>query len=722
MHSILRRTFAFSLTLILAASAQQPQQAPKNQQPGAFRFRVETEIVLVNAVVRDKQGAPITDLKAADFTLLEDGKPQRILSFDYENLDTTPLAPPAPVQQTVAPSAPTPPPKPILTAKDADKELSNKRVMVLFFDLSSMNPDELQRSVEAARKYLQNRMTAADMIAVVSLASSLRLDQDFTGDRARLLRVLNRFSHAEGQGMENGATGDADDIEESGNAYTPDETEYNQFNTDRKLEALQSVCQVLAKFNQKKSIIYFSGGVTQTGIENQSALRVATNAAVRANVAIYTMDSRGLTAQPPGGSAQSASLRGTGMYSGAASQNQFDQNFASQETLSTLAGDTGGKAFLDTNDLGQIFDRVQKDTSVYYVLGYKSSNPLRDGRYRHIQLKLNRPGLRVEYRKGYYAPKDYRHFNAEDKERQLEDELASEFSSTDVAVYLAASYFRLEESRFYVPVSIVVPGSQIPFTRGGDKEKATLDVIGQVLDELKRQVGSVRETVKLAVDASQEVQHKNVQYTTGFILGPGKYILKFVVRENESGRIGSFETDFTVPDIRKAPVRMSSIVLASQRKENTKKTQSPLVHNGSELVPNIAHVFTPDQHLYVLYEVYEPAKDKTPPPVSPDSQNKEKAPPIRNPVRLLTSLQFFNGKIKAFETPLVEARQLNAPQRKAAVFQFDVPLTQLKPGLYICQVSVIDDAGGTFTFPRLPLLVREKPSPPVSTATTGGMK
>jgi VWFA-related protein len=694
-----------------------PAQQQKPPQPGAFRFKVETEIVLVNAVARDKQGKPITDLKAEDFTLLEDGKPQHIVSFDYENLDTAPLAPAGPSQAVT--EAPV---HPILTAKDADKELSNKRVMVFFFDLSSMQPDEIQRSVEAARKYVQTRMTAADTIAIVSLASSLRLDQDFTGDRARLLHVLNRFSHAEGQGMSSGATGDADGIEESGNAYTPDETEYNQFNTDRKLEALQSVCQVLAKFNQKKSLIYFSGGVTQTGAENQSALRAATNTAVKANVAIYTMDSRGLTAAPPGGSAQSASLRGTAMYSGAAVQNQLDQNFASQETLSTLAGDTGGKAFLDTNDLGQVFDRVQKDTSVYYVLGYKSTNPLRDGHYRRIQLKLNRPGLNLEYRKGYYAPKDFKHFNAEDKERQLAEELGSELSSTDVAVYLAASYFRLEESRFYVPVSLVVPGSQIPFTKGGDKDKATIDVLGQVQDELKRQVGSVRETVKLAVNADQEVQRKNVQYTTGFILGPGKYHFKFIVRENESGKIGSFETDFTVPDIRKAPLRMSSVLLASQRKENTKKTQSPLVRDGSELVPNIAHVFTPDQHLYVLYEVYEPARDKTPP--APPADAKDKAAPIKNPVHLLTSLQFFNGKVKAFETPLVEARQLNAPERKAAVFQFDVPLAQLKPGLYTCQISVIDDAGGVFSFPRLPLLVREKlaspPQIPAASSSTGG--
>ncbi len=710
-----------------SAKASSAQSASRGSQD-LYRLRVESELVLVNVVVRDKQGKPVTGLKAEDFTLLEEGKPQKISSFDFENLDMTPLiagSGPAsgPNQQSSTETSPaqmTKPSSPMVSRKDAEDALSNKRVIVLFFDLSSMSPDETQRAVDSARNYIDKKMTAADMISVISLASSLRLDQDFTADRTRLLRVLKRFSHSEGQGMDAGPTGDADGIAESGDAYTPDETEYNQFNTDRKLQAIQSICQVLAKFNQKKSVIYFSSGMTQTGIENEAALRAAVNTAVKANVAIYTLDARGLEAMPPGGSAATASLRGTAMYTGAAVQNQLDANFASQETLTTLSSDTGGKAFLDSNDLGQVFDRVQRDTSVYYVLGYKSSNSAKDGKYRRIQVKVNRPGLNLDFRKGYYAPKDFQHFNAEDKNQQMEEELASELPNTDVALYMAASYFRLDDRKFYVPVSLVVPGSQIPFTQGGDKDKASLDFIGEVVDQLNRPVGSMRETVKLALDASQEVRRKNVQYSTGFVLAPGKFRFKFVVRENQSGRLGSFETEFSVPDIRKAPLKMSSVVLASQRQPSTKKTQNPMTREGMELVPNIAHVFTPDQHLYFFYEIYEPAKDKDPArdkasvsdrapekDKSP-SDNKEKAVAIKNPVHLLTNIVFFNGKIKTYETPMIEARQLNAPERKAAVFQFDVALNQLKPGLYTTQINVIDDAGGTFSFPRMPILIREK--------------
>src|SRR5579864_8889666 len=454
------------LALLLATLiAQTPSQQSPKFEPGDFKFKVATEIVLVNVVARDKQGRPVQDLKKEDFTLLEDGKPQQIASFDYENVDLAPeAAAGGPAQQTLNETPP--PSRPILTQKDAEEALNNKRVIVLFFDLTSMQPDEMQRAVDAAKKYVQTKMAAADMIAIVSLASSLRLDQDFTADRARLLKVLNRFTQSEGQGMDNGATGDSDIVEENGDAYTPDQSEYNQFNTDRKLQALQSICQVLSSFNQKKSLIYFSSGMTQTGIENEVALRAAVNAAIKSNVAIYTLDARGLEAQPPGGSAQTASLRGQAMYSGNAVEGALDSNFASQETLTTLASDTGGKAFLDSNDLGEVFDRVQRDTTAYYVLGYTSNNPVRDGRYRRIQVKINRAGLNAEFRKGYYAPKDFQHFNAEDKEQQMGDELASDLPDTDVALYMAASYFRLEDRRFYVPVSLVVPGSQIPFTKG----------------------------------------------------------------------------------------------------------------------------------------------------------------------------------------------------------------------------------------------------------------
>jgi len=377
----------------------------------------------------------------------------------------------------------------------------------------------------------------------------------------------------------------------------------------------------------------------------------------------------------------------------------MNQNFATQEVMDTLSHDTGGKAFFDSNDFAPAFAQVEKDTSAYYAIGFHSTNPARDGKYRRLTVKIDRPGIKLEYRPGYYAPADFRHSGREDREQELEDQLASDLPATDIPVYLDAMYFRLDENRFFVPVSLLVPGSQIPFVKGGDKDKATLDIIGAVIDEVKRPVGRVRETVKLNLDQALGARQKNIEYTTSFNLPPGKYDLKFVVRENQTGRMGSFEATITLPDLKKAPLKMSSIVLASMLQPSRK--DNPLVHNGEEFVPNISHVFRQDQHLYLLYEVYDPARDKE---RSGEHPGGGKLP--RDAINLLSSLELIQGSTKVYETPLVAARQVNVEGRDAVAVELDVPLTGLKPGEYICQLNVVDDAAGSFAFPRFAMLVR----------------
>jgi hypothetical protein len=247
-----------------------------------------------------------------------------------------------------------------------------------------------------------------------------------------------------------------------------------------------------------------------------------------------------------------------------------------------------------------------------------------------------------------------------------------------------------------MPVSLIVPGSQIPFVKGGDKDKATLDIIGEVIDEAKRPIGQARETVKLNLDPGLQARQKNIQYTTSFNLPPGKYRLKFVVRENQTGQMGSFEAEITLPEMKKAPLKMSSIVLASLR-QPSKKT-SPLIRGGEEYVPNISHVFRQDQHLYLLYEIYSPAREK---PAADAPKGTKPA------INLLSSLELIQEGTKVYETPLVQARAINVEGRDAVAVELDVPLSGLKPGPYLCQLNVIDDAGGSFAFPRFAVLVKE---------------
>jgi VWFA-related protein len=680
-----------------------------SQDQSNYLIHVQSDLVLVNVTVRDKSGKFVDGLKPENFTILEDNKPQKVVSFDVENVDAVPSLDVA--QAKPEPGSTPEQTKPAASTTSAAAEFKDRRLIVLFFDLSAMEPDEIDHAVTSAEHYVDTQMAPADLVSIVSLGSSLLVNQDFTTDHALLKKQLEAFSTGSGQGFEEGTTGTTEGTPDTGQPFTADDTEYNIFNTDRRLEALRSVAEKLSFVQQKKSLIYFSSGMDRTGIENESELRAAVNAAVRSNLAIYTMDMRGLQALVAGGEAQNASLRGVSAYSGQATLNALNSNFTTQETLVTLASDTGGRAFLDSNDFSKIFKGVQDDTSTYYLLGYHSTNPARDGHYRRIVVKTNVPGVKIDYRRGYYAPADFKHSTQDDKERQLEEELASELPATDLPLYLGVSYFRLEGNKFFVPISLVVPGSQIPFVRSSDRDKATLDVIGVVLDSEHHPLNRIRDTVKLAVNTTSEVQKKNVQYDTGMSLLSGKYHLKFVVRENQTGRMGSFETDIEVPDLKTQPLKMSSIVLASQT-QTVKKSSSlnPLIHDGSEIIPNITHVFSATQHLLLYYEVYDPARSSA----TASANGGDNKPGIK----LLTDVAFFQGKAKAYESSLVELTELNARARKAAVFQLDVPLTSLKPGFYTCQVNVIDDAGGRFLFPRLALLIRKEPKS--QTAAAGG--
>jgi VWFA-related protein len=716
------KPFKHAAALVLIAGlfvsplpAQNPAKPASESDDRQFTFKATSDTVLVNIVVHDKKGNLVRGLKAEDFTLLEDGKTQHISAFDFEQID---MAVVNPAQITTKPElkerAVATKTQPLAALAASTLDPNNKRLIVLFFDFTGMEIEEIRRSVDSAEKYIANQMQPADLVAVISFTASLRVDQDFTSNKTLLQKTLARFGGTNGGGYSAGSTGDTEGTPDTGTAFTADDSDFNTFNADRKLQALQALSDTLAKIQQKKSVIYFSGGVQQNGVENQSQLRATINSAIKANVAIYSVDAPGLQAIVPGGTAETASVRGVSAFSGAVMRNAYDSNFGATETLSTLAKDTGGKAFLDTNDFGDVFKKVQEDTSAYYVLSYRSSNLLKDGRYRKITVKTGLKDVKLDYRTGYYAPRDFAHFKKEDREEQMQTELNSELPATDFPVFLAASYFRLSDDRYFVPVSLVVPGSEIPFVDAANQDKASLDVIGQVrIADSKFAIANVRETIKLTLDKTQNVTRKNVQYNTGFILAPGKFHVKLVVRENQTGKLASFETDLIIPDLRKQQqkkaVKMSSVVLSAQMKSVGKSQKdNPLARNGQELVPNISHVFTPDQHMYVYYEVYDPEKAR------PEATEENTAPKIKNPVRVISSVEFLRDDTKAFETPVLEVRELSA-DRRAAVFQIDVPLQKLRPGYYMCQLNIIDDASGTFTFPRFPILIKPEA---VAAATT----
>ncbi len=684
-----------ALTGALAVSAQQPGDAPRVFQGGV-------DLVVVDVVVRDGNGDLVRGLTADDFEVLEDGQPQTIVSFNFEEVLTTPrpavVAPllrtdlqPPPTARTDTDGRPgdTPETQAGAPAPLRRQDLAGRRLMVLLFDLSSMQPWDADEAVRSALQYVDERMIAGDLVAVAAVASTLEVLSDFTADREHLRVTLSALSTTGELAMEEAqvetAETDEQELEDVSGSLAAG-SEYDLFNNDVRLRAIRTLAENLQFIEQKKAIVYFSAGMRRSGGDNQVELRSAVNAAVRANVALYTVDARGLQAIVPGGDASRQSGRGRSLFSGQGVARQFDQLFSSQETLWTLADDTGGEAFTDTNDFGEVFAQVERDLSSYYLLGYQSPDQTRDGRYRRITVRVKRAGLRVEHRAGYYADRDFAHTSRRDREFQLQDQLQAPLSATDLPVLVSSGWFRRSDDRYDVPVSVVVPGAAVPVTTD---DRVTLTILGVVRDEQGRPVGRIDDTIRVPRESTAGLAARQVLYQSTVTLPPGRFSLKVVVRENTTGQIGSYETPLFVPDLAQAPVKISSVTLSTQVREvGRRRSENPLVRDGLELIPNLTHVVRRDQQLFFYYEVYEPQVDAA------------DQPAVR------TSLAFYRGGVKVFETPAVERTMIDEARRDAVLFQFEIPAAQLLPGLYTCQVNIIDEVGGTFVFPRLTLYVR----------------
>jgi hypothetical protein len=304
--------------------------------------------------------------------------------------------------------------------------------------------------------------------------------------------------------------------------------------------------------------------------------------------------------------------------------------------------------------------------------------------------------VKLEYRSGYYASRDFAHSTKGDREQQLQDQLESDLSPTDLSTYVSAAYFRVGDNRYFVPISVVLPGNQLPLASAREASKATIDVLGVVRNEQRRPVARIRDTIRLAIDSVDDLKRKTVQYETNLELPPGRYRMKVVVRENTGGTAGSYEAPLVVPDLARDAIKLSSIVVGTQLKAGARaEGRNPLVRDGRELVPNVTRVVSTSQHLYFYYEIYDPGR------------RTAQGGAASRGIKVLTSVAFYRGRQRAFETPLVQTTELSAPDRTAAAFQLDVAAAALKPGLYTCQVNVVDDVAGRFTFPRLQLYVRK---------------
>jgi len=708
-----RPVIALFLSVWLSANAQQPAQDAATGSQTNLRFATTTQLVVEDVLIKGKDGKPVLGLKPTDFTITEDGKPQKISVFEFQTLEEE-LA-----GASSGPAMPAAAPRPAKPAENSgvkplvridiaperpgDLKYRNRRLMVMFFDMTSMPIQDQKRAQTAALKFLQTQITPADLVAIMTFSSDVKVVDDFTDDRDQLAKDIQNLTIGEGQGFE--ISNQDDSASDTGAAFQQDDTEFNIFNTDRQLSALETAVKMLGSLNEKKSLVYFASGIQHNGLDNQAQLRSTINAAIRANVSFYPIDARGLVAQAPLGDATKGSPGGQAMYSGNSARSLTSNFQNQQETLYTLAADTGGKALLDNNDLSMGIVQAQKDMTSYYIIGYYSSNAALDGHFRRVKITVNNSALvgkiaKLDYRQGYYAGKQFNKFSESDKERQLAQALVLGDPITDMDIVMELDYFRLGRDRYFVPLVVKIPGSEIELARHGGAESTRFDFIGEIKDSKGVTVGNVRDNiqVKLKGDSAQQLSKTTLEYDTGFTLAPGAYTAKFLARENETGKMGTFETKFQVPDLgaEQKYLPISSVVLSNQRQkldaavataEKDKKILAahPLIQDGVKLVPSVTRVFRTDQNLYVYLEAYEPAADATQP--------------------VTAYVSFYRGKVKAFQTEALNVSEGLNPKTKAVPLRFSVPLAKLQPGKYICQVSVTDPTAQKFAFWRAPIVV-----------------
>ena len=688
------------------ADAQQIGQNKSGDAQQGFTITVQSQLVVESVVVKDKQGNFVHGLTAKDFNVTEDGVPQTVRFCEHQDLTTnaTPLPPSKPstedikiynqlAREQIAPES-----------MDSER-YKNRRLIALYFDMTGMRPDDQVRALNAAQQFVRTQMTSADMLAIFRYeGGSVDVLQDFSADRNRLLSILETMVVGEGQGSTE-TTDDASSAD-TGAAFGQDDSEFNIFNTDRQLSALQTAAHMLGRVNEKKSLIYFAGGMRLNGIDNQAQLHATVDEAIRSGVTFWTVDARGLVASAPLGDATQGSQGNSGMYTGAAAVAVSSIFQQSQDTLYSLASDTGGKALLDNNDLDHGIVQAQQAVSDYYVLGYYATNTAKNGHFRRIKIALTNNTLAdLNYREGYYADKEFSKFTEVDKERQLEDALMLEDPVTDLTIAMEIDYFQLNRAEYFVPIIVKIPGRELALAKRGGYEHTLIDFVGEVKDMVGgTTVSNVRDNVniKLSDATVTELARRPIEYDTGFTLLPGKYMIKFLARDDETGRIGTYQTTFLIPNLNKEDKRipLSAVVLGSQRvdlnqalydaakaKDRIKADAvKPLVQDGKKLIPSVTRVFSTTRDIYVYFQAYK----QTPSPGNPP---------------LFAFVTLYRDGAKVYETTPTAIAPSTASRLGTMPMSFSLGVNGLAPGEYDCQVTILDPATQKASFWRAPIVL-----------------
>ena len=668
MRAFPRVVLALTVACATAVSARQaPRPATSNQDLPDVTFRVEVNYVEVDAFVQDAQGNPVTDLTANDFELLEEGTPQKVSSFAMVNL---------PIELSDRPLYATAPVEPDVRSNVT----SEGRIYVILLDDLHIHPTRAPRVRAALRQFVQENLGTNDLAAVVSSRGYSADSQDFTNNPRLLTYAIERFT-----GKVPFETPETDLVLGVGQATPADPTRQEEAQRARTLmQSMRTLGDFLGGVRgRRKTIIFVSEGIgydiyntmdlaggAATGIMEDSEKAVAS--LTRANVSVYAIDPRGL-------------VDGERL----ANAREMDQaGFRrSQDSLRVLAAQTGGFAAVNQSDLAGAFDRIVRENSSYYILGYYPTNERRDGAFRKVQVQVRRPGVQVRSRRGYVAPRGDAprvgpRFNGA-LSAAAATALSSPLPVKGVPVHLFAAPYKGSSDKAAIDVAIEFDPSALGFTERNGTFTEEVEIIYSATEPAGKIHTPIRHALTLALepDTFEQAKARGIRVLSNMELPPGRYQLRAAVG-NRDGAAGSVLYDLEVPDFRKSRLGMSGISLTSAAASRV-ATARPAgkMHDGLPGPATAARTFMSGDTLALYGEVYE---------------NDRRAAP--HTVDIVTDFRAPDGRLIVSR---IEQRS-SAEAKGSGIYTFmsQLTLTDLPAGLYVIHVQATSNIGERATVAR----------------------
>ncbi len=683
LYNCIRAVVLSGLLVGLAGAGPHGQQASSqavqpNPQVPPVTFRVEINYVEVDAVVVDKKGDFVSGLQQGDFQVFEDGKPQTLTNFGLVEIPIEYAEAPLFVKQPIEPDV------------QSNVKPFEGRVYVIVLDDLHVEALHTQMVRNAAKKFIQNALGANDVAAVVNMQGTA--SQDFTGNKRLLMAAVDRFT---GKALRSATLNRIDDYNNTvgtraGATSTPRDTDdfERSYNATTTLDTLAQLSEYLSGIRgRRKAMVFFSEGIDYDITDvfnNQGAsdvlqrTRDAIAAATRANVSIYSVDPRGLDAPagygadiagPPMDADPSLRLDSRGMQ---------DEARLQLDSLRVLADETGGFAAINSNDFAGSFARIQKDNSSYYVLGYYPTNDRRDGRFRKIEVRVNKPGCEVRSRKGYVAPRGNKASQAvqakEGTPPLLVEVLNSPLQISGFRLTAFAAPFKGRAPNASILLVVQAQGGDFAFQPKNDRFEDTLDLSVIAVDEQSSKVkGGVRHTLVMPLKPQNRelVARTGIRVTSRFDLPPGRYQLRIGALEANGRRAGSVYYDLEVPDFAAGPISMSGLVLTS-----TLATATPTITGVADddlkkalpAPPTAGRVFRVGEELALMAEVYD---------------NETKTPHM---VDITASLLTDDGR-EVFKHADERSSAELGGGRGGYGYTAQIPLKGVAPGLYVVKVE-----------------------------------